>query len=122
MRTFQFNWLVNKYSTNYELEIEPEAVLNKLTGKYEKGTSTKESRQGVIVPYEEVKIYQSGGVITAKDRLLISTFPINIERSFVNHRNSRYKVESETPYSEYGDFYNYRLKYVSSFQKGGEGQ
>lgn len=122
MRTFQFNWLVNKYSTRYELEIEPEAVLDKKTGKYVKGDAQKEQRTGCIVPYEEVKIYQSGGVITAKDRLLISVTPISIEHSFVNHKNSRYKVEAETPYNEYGDFYNYRLKYVSSFQKGGEGK
>jgi len=117
MRTFKFNWLVKKYSTNYELEVEPVAILDKKSGKYTKGHSTKEYRRGVIVPYEEVKIYQSGGVITAKDRLLISTTPIDIERSFVNYRDGRYKVESETPYNEYGDFYNYRLKYVSSFQE-----
>ena len=116
MRTFKFNWLVKKYSTNYELEIEPEAVLNKMTGKYEKGDAIAEYRRGVIVPYEERKIYQSGGVITAKDRLLISATPIDIEHSFVNYKNSRYKVESETPYDDYGDFYNYRLKHVSSFK------
>lgn len=120
MRTFRFNWLVNKYSTKYELEVEPPAVLDRQTGKYEKGISKKQNRTGVIVPYEEVKIYQSGGVITAKDRLLISTTAIDIEHSYVNHKNSRYKVEAETPYSEYADFYNYRLKYVSSFQGEGE--
>lgn len=120
MRTFQFRWLVNKYGTKYELEIEPEAFLDTQTGKYEKGDSHKEKRKGCIVPYEEVKIYQSGGVITAKDRLLISTTPINIEKSFVNHKGSRYKVEAETPYNEYSDFYNYRLKYVSSFQGDGD--
>lgn len=116
MRTFKFNWLVKKYSTNYELEIEPEAVLDKKSGKYIKGDAQTEYRRGVIIPYEEEKIYRSGGVITAKDRLLISTTPIDIEHSFVNYRDSRYKVEGETPYNEYGDFYNYRLKYVSSFK------
>ena len=122
MRTFKFNWLVNKYSVEYELEIEPKAVLNKQTGKYDKGESVKEKRTGCIVPYEEVKIYQSGGVITAKDRLLISTTVIDIEHSYINHKGSKYKVEAETPYNVYGDFYNYRLKYVSSFQRDGDGK
>ena len=117
MRRFNFGWLVNKYATNYELEIEPEATLNLKNGKYEKGPSTIELRYGAIVPYEESKIYQSGGNITVKDRLLISTSPIDIEHSYVKYRGSKYKVEAETPYDDYGDFFNYRLKWVSVFDE-----
>lgn len=117
MRRFNFSWLVNKYATNYELEIEAEPILNLQTGSYEKGEPIIELRYGAIVPYEESKIYQSGGSITVKDRLLISTSAIDLERSFVNYRGSKYKVEAETPYDDYGDFYNYRLKWVSVFDK-----
>lgn len=70
---------------------------------------------GALIPFSQNEIYQSGGRLTQSDRqLLIDNSDIPMKTEIV-HGGQKYSVEGKTPYSDYADFDQYELKWVSAF-------
>ncbi|MFT8928526.1 MAG: hypothetical protein ABF969_04235 [Sporolactobacillus sp.] len=70
---------------------------------------------GALIPFSQNEIYQSGGRLTQSDRqLLIDRADIPMKTMIV-HDGQKYSVEGKTPYSDYADFDQYELKWVSAF-------
>lgn len=83
-------------------------------GKYVSGVTTETTITGAIVPVSDSKIYQSGGVITAKDRELYTTEPISdsLTGAKVVYNNNEYSIETERNFNDYDNAYIYTLKWV----------
>lgn len=70
---------------------------------------------GALIPYKQNEIYHSGGRLTQYDRqLLIDDTDIPM-KSIVLSNGQKYSVEAMIPYSDYADFNQYELKWVSAF-------
>lgn len=111
---FDFTDLIEKYSVSYTLIIPQKGGY--VDGYYQAGAEERKEMEGAIVPYKESRIYQSGGSLTQEDRELYSMARLEFEKNLVvEHKGKKYKVESETDYSDYADVYVYALKRVSAF-------
>ncbi|USK71760.1 hypothetical protein [Peribacillus asahii] len=70
--------------------------------------------RGAMLPYSDNEIYQSGGRLTQKSRQLIINMDIP-SKAVVVHGSQKYSVENKTGYSDFADFNQYELKWVSAF-------
>lgn len=115
MKLYNFDRLIGKYSVNFTLITTTEGTY--VSGKYVEGKQTETACRGAIVPISDSKVYQSGGMLTAKDRRLYMKTQIDksLTGAKVKFKGDIYKIEQETNYDDYADAYVYTLKWVSSF-------
>lgn len=73
------------------------------------------STKGAVVPLSANQIYQSGGRLTQLDRQLIIDYGNIPPKSIVVYNGQKYSVEQVIPYTDYADFNQYELKWVSAF-------
>ena len=116
-KLFDFTRLIDKYSNDIVVSIPTKG--DYVNGIYKAGEPTVINARGAILPLSERKIYQSGGSLTQSDRQLVTKSPIAnaLQGATVKKGDETYKVEDETPYSDFADMYSYTLKRVSSFDK-----
>lgn len=118
MVLFDFSDLLSEYSLPIEV-IPPDSGEK---GQYDDDTGEwvppKQDKpiktEGALIPYSVNQIYQSGGRLTEFDRQLLINMDIP-PKSLVIYKNQKYSVENEVPYSDYADFNQFELKWVSSF-------
>lgn len=111
---YRFANLVKKYSVPFQLQYEQSGFFNTDTGIWTAGEKVNEIRYGALVPYDSNKSYLGGGFTEEHEMRLfsLSSVPIN---AIVTYKGRSYKVEGETDYTEYADFYEYKLRWVKSF-------
>ena len=111
-KLYNFDRLIDKYSVDFTLVSVSEGSY--VGGKYVEGTKTETLCRGAVVPVSDSKIYQSGGVITAKDRQLYMKKPVekSLTGSKIKFRGNVYKIEQETNYDDYANVCIYMLKWV----------
>lgn len=112
-KLYNFKRLIDKYSQTFTL-ITEEKGGSYVGGKYVKGDDTAVTMTGAIVPVSNSKIYQSGGLLTSKDRQLFMKSPIPnpLPKSKIRYKGNTYSIEQETDFGEYADAYIYVLKWV----------
>lgn len=115
---YNFNRLIKKYGVTCSLLEEASG------GRYEGGewvpdpAPPEEEITGALIPMTERKIYQSGGTYTEHDREFLTFTEIPLEPAHhITYHGAKYKVESNTDYSDYAGFYAYNLKRVGAFDR-----
>lgn len=113
-KLYNFKRLIDKYSVDFMLETEGDGG-SYVGGKYVPAAADTTQCRGAIVPISDSKIYQSGGVLTAKDRQLFMKNPIisALTKTKVVYKGNRYNIEQSIGYEDYADAYVYTLKWVS---------
>lgn len=122
-RQFDFNRLINKYSSDCQLLQEANGEDGGwIAGNWVPGAAPVPiAIRGAIVPLSDRKIYLSGGSYMEQDREFITSTAIPMDRTcHILHQGSSYKVESNTDYSDYAGFYAYNLKKVDAFDRTGK--
>ena len=116
-KLFDFTRLIDKYSNDITISIPTEG--DYVNGTYQPGEPTIITVKGAIFPLSEQKIYRSGGSLTQADRQLVMKAQIEgaLKGATVKKGDETYKVEDETPYSDFADMYSYTLKRVSNFDR-----
>ena len=111
-KLYNFTRLITKYSNPFTLVTLSGGGY--VGGKYVEGTETETTLTGAIVPVSDSKIYQSGGVLTQKDRQLYMKTPISnsLTGAKVKYKGNEYNIEQETNYEDYADAYVYTLRWV----------
>lgn len=111
-KLYNFDRLIDKYSVDFTLiTISGGSYVG---GKYVGSTETETLCRGAIDPISDSKIYQSGGVLTTKDRQLYMRTPIekSLTDSKIRFKGNVYKIEQDTNYDDYANAYIYMLKWV----------
>lgn len=116
-KLYDFKRLIKKYSADFVIRTESEGSY--VDGKWIAGTPSETPMRGAIVPFKEIKIYQSGGHLSSEDRQLYTIAPIAnaLRNGSVLYKGRTYKIEESTDYSEYADVHIYTLKWVSTDDK-----
>lgn len=114
---FDFSELIAEYSSPIQIitSKEEKGHYDDNTGEWVLPNQVEQiGTEGVLIPYSERQIYQSGGRLTVYDRQLIINRDIP-SKSIVVHNNQKYSVENKIPYSDYANFDQYELKWVNAF-------
>lgn len=121
MKLFNFHRLIKKYTVLFTLQRKNDADkigYDEDLGEYEMETPNYypiESAEGALIPLQQYVIYNSGGRLTAADRMLY-TFDSSIPmKSLIRYRELTYSVEEKTAHDQYADFTQYTLKAVDAF-------
>ena len=114
---FDFMRLINKYSCTFK-------VISKSKGSYDDiGNFVADESEieltGAIISIDDNKIYKSSGTLTDKDKYLFVFEPLDLIGSTIIYKNKKYSVESQNENAEFTGIYQFTLKYVSAFDKGG---
>ena len=120
MTYFDFNYLINKYSTTFIVEI-PSAGDYDEFGDWQKGEPKRITLSGAIISHRENKIFRSEGTLTEQDRVLYTTEKLDfaLKNAKVIHGNKIYSIGSMLENSAFTGVFSYSLKYVSVFGGGG---
>lgn len=118
---FDFSYLINKYATDFTVEIPPEGGYND-AGEWEAGAATKKTLSGAIISHRESKIFRSEGTLTGQDRALYMLEPLekSLHGAKVIHDDKIYSIGDLLENSEFTGVWAYTLKYVSAF--GGDNE
>lgn len=118
---FNFDNLIKKYSTTFTAIFHTDGYYNNL-GDWVDGEEIRQTMQGAIISHRTSKIFQSGGTITTQDRVLYTLTPLTdaLKRSRIIHNKKEYRIGDELENSEFTGCYSYTLKYVSTFDNGGD--
>lgn len=114
MEKMSFSSLVDAFSVDFLLVLPAEKKGKYVKGEWVPNNQEPMLKRGVILPYDNHTIYQSGGTLTESDRQLayVGDIPLG---SHVIDNGRKYKVKSEDSYAEhYADTNLYRLKAVSN--------
>lgn len=116
MQQFHFERLINKYSTDFIVEIPNKGEYND-AGDWVDGTPKKVVRRGAIINHRENRVFRSEGTLTAQDRALYMLRPIDLplEGAKVIHKGKIYSISDGLQNAEFTNVWNYTLKYVSVF-------
>lgn len=111
-KLYNFNRLIDKYSVDFTFISTSEGSY--IGGKYVEGEKAETTYRGAIVPISDSKIYQSGGVLTTKDRQLYMKVPVEkaLTNAKIKFKGNVYKIEQETNFDDYSNAYIYLLKWV----------
>lgn len=117
MKLYNFSRLIRKYSVRFHFVVKTEGHYD--SGKWVEGEPIMQEATGAIVPMDERKIRQSGGVYTSKDRELymMQPIPLALQSANVCYKGNLYSIESETNFEDYADVAVYTLKWVSLFDR-----
>lgn len=120
MQYFNFQRLINKYSSTFTAEYTEEGKYN-TRGVYEDGKTVTKELTGAIMSIRAQKIFRSEGTLTTQDRQLYMTEPLEraLLGAIVTHEGERYRVQEDAENAEFTGVYAYILKSNSAFNKGG---
>ena len=114
MKLYRFARLIKKYTVNCQLVNTTEGRWQ--AGEWVEGETTTTDISGAIVPITEKRINNSGGDYKQGDCEFITTSPLQLNSdTFLLYKDKKYKLEENTDYSDYADFYNYIARRVSAF-------
>ena len=111
-KLYNFKRLIEKYSV-------PCQHIARQPGYYDEDGIWREPEEvtrdtkAAILPVPERTLYESGGRYTAEDRLIISLEALPMQ-SLIVYKGHNYRIEEETDFSEYADFFQYLAKRVSA--------
>lgn len=116
MAYFDFQDLIEKYSTDFIIEIPSDGEWNS-KGDYVEGKPKRESMYGAIISHRQNKVFRSEGRLTQQDKALYMLKPIKLalDGAKVIHDNKVYHIESMLDNGGFTGCYAYTLKYVSVF-------
>lgn len=114
---YNFQRLIRKYGVKGATTVE----LTEIKGHYEDGEWVKPSKSEVetalicaIVSMSTKAVNDSAGRYTTNDRQLYTQQQLQ-DKQTVKYRDITYSVDSQNDYTEYGDFFVYTIKAVSTF-------
>uniref|UniRef100_UPI0040576408 hypothetical protein n=1 Tax=Acetatifactor sp. TaxID=1872090 RepID=UPI0040576408 len=114
MKLYHFSRLIKKYAVQCQLINTTEGSWK--AGEWVEGETTTTDIRGAIVPLSEKRINNSGGAYTQGDCEFITTKPLELNSdTFILYKDKKYKIQENTDYSDYADFYNYIARRVSAF-------
>lgn len=120
MAYFNFNRLINKYSREFTVLSETEGKYN-AAGDYISSKPAEMVLSGAIIGFSENKVHRSEGTLTANDKVLHMSEPIN--DAFLNgtviFQGNKYRIETQKR-KDNADFTgccSYILKYCSAFDE-----
>lgn len=118
MAYFNFTRLIDKYTSEFTLITQSEGYYDD-SGKWVKGETTKTVLRGAIIGFRESKVFRAEGTLTANDKHLFLTQPIDraLLGATVIYQDKKYNVEAVTENAQFTGVYSYVLKYVSAFDK-----
>lgn len=114
MSMYRFKRLIQKYSTDVSFVIGTTDGGWDDNGEYVEGGTITETRQCAVIPFDVKTIAQLGGAVTQSDRQVYSLTPFKHGDKF-EHQGMKYKIDTSTDLTPFGDFYRYVGKGVSSF-------
>ncbi|EST12047.1 hypothetical protein [Sporolactobacillus laevolacticus] len=118
MVLYKFKRLMDKYNVNFNLIVDDPKAGHWEAGEWVPGSPEPIPGHGSIVPMPQSLIYQSGGTLTAFDRIIYTDMVIPLQ-SHLDYNGAHYTVTSKIPYSEYADFDRYILKSDDTQTGGG---
>ena len=114
MLLYRFERLINKYTVKCQLVNTAEGKWQ--AGEWVEGETTTTDIYGAILPITEKRINNSGGDYKQGDCEFITTSPLQLNSdTFISYKDKKYKLEQNTDYSDYADFFNYIARRVSAF-------
>ncbi|MGN1456957.1 MAG: hypothetical protein ACI4XP_03260 [Acutalibacteraceae bacterium] len=118
---FDFSGLIDKYSTDFTVVVEGKGYYDD-SGEYVKDEKSELQMNGAIMAYSEDKIYRSEGTLTKQDRVLLMQKPIDraLKGATITYKGKQYSIEDNLENAEFTGVWQYALKYISAFDKGGE--
>lgn len=116
MKLYSFARLIKKYYTDIEVQISIPGYWDDETGEYVEGKDKPVTKQAAVIPMSSKQIYDSGGAYTTADRNIFILEPLT-PKTKVTYKGLTYSVEQSTDFTEYGDFFMYVLKAVSTFDR-----
>ena len=113
---FNFQRLIEKYSTDFIVEIPSEGDWND-AGEWEAGAPKQKTLHGAIISHSESKIYRSEGTLTGQDRALYMLEPLEnaLHGAKVIHGDNVYSIGDLLNNAPFTGVYAYTLKCVSAF-------
>ena len=116
MVLYNFARLIKKYTITCQLVNFKEGEW--VAGEWVEGEQITTDICGAIVPMSEKRINNSGGSYKQGDCEFITTTPIELNSdTFIQYKDKKYKLQDNTDYSDYADFYNYVARRVSAFDR-----
>ena len=116
MLLYNFERLIKKYGVSCLLEDTQEGEW--IAGEYETGQPVTKEGTGAIVPINEKRVISSGGFYKQGDCEFITTKKIVIHsNTYIIHKGNKYKLENNTDYGDYADFYVYTARGASAFAR-----
>lgn len=116
MKLYHLSRLIKKYTVTCQLINTTEG--HWAAGEWVEGETTTTDIKGAIVPITEKRINNSGGDYKQGDCEFISTKPLELNSdTFIVYKDKKYKLQENTDYSDYADFYNYIARRVSAFDR-----
>lgn len=122
MQYFDFSYLVNKYSREFEVETTSDGYFDD-SGDWQPGKPVKTVLFGAIISHRESKIFRSEGTITGQDRALYMLSPLSdgLRGAQILFEGKRYRIGDELNNADFTGVWSYVLKYVSPFEGGENG-
>ncbi len=89
-KIYNFNRLVNKYST--DITVKTYGKGGYVNGRYVPGETSETIVRGAVIPYSTMKIFQSGGNIKLTDMQLYTLNPVDLDldNSKIIYKNKIY--------------------------------
>ncbi|PIC73339.1 hypothetical protein [Sporosarcina sp. P17b] len=115
-KSYRFQRLIEKYYVTFTVQMSSDGHYDEDTGDYVESVAQDITMQGAIVHARTKQIYNSGGRVTEEDCFLYILEPLSL-KTRVLYKGREYSVELAEDFSDYTDFYYYRLKAVSSFAR-----
>lgn len=121
MQYFHFKRLIERYSSGFKSITLTSGDYDDF-GKWKDGEEVKVTLTGAIISHKESKIYRSEGNLTAKDKRLFTTEPIEqaLLNSKIEYEGDVFRIEDNSNNAKFTGVYAYTLKFVSAFKEGGK--
>jgi hypothetical protein len=118
MTYFNFDNLINKYSSDFTLLYAQNEAYNEFGDKT--NTFTTVVKRGAIIGINDTKVYRSEGVLTVSDKdLFIKESLGDITKAYVIYDGHRFKVEANPQDNhKFTGVWHYTLKWISVFEEG----
>lgn len=116
MAYFDFNYLINKYSTPFIVEIPSKGGFDEY-GDYKEEAPEIREMNGAIISHRENKVFKSEGTLTEQDRALytVNKLDFALQGAKVIHDGKIYTISNMLENSAFTGVFSYALKYVSVF-------
>ena len=117
MAYFNFRRLIEKYSTDFAVDIPTEGYYND-AGDWEKGEPTRKTIRGAIINHRESKIFRSEGKLTGQDKALYMLMPLenSLHGAEIIAGDKIYAIGDLLENGRFTGVWAYTLKYVSAFK------
>lgn len=116
---YNFQRLINKYKSEFKSITLSKGHYDEC-GDFVKGEETEIVLYGAIIKHRDSKIFNSNGTLTAEDRRLFTTEPIDkaLQGSKVIYEGNVYSIMDSGENAKFTGVYSYTLKYNSAFKEG----